>query len=157
MPECVLCRVFSLLHHFQHQKCPNNDYFVFFCCFFVGFYTELNFVVTIAWSVYMWYVCYYILLERYSWALSNEIGPMVSGYDYKFLYSNYSYFTNRAVIWTLYLLKLCWTVPSVRRTPIIHTFPLNNDSLIGNGQDLWIKASFTRIDIDFVCVGTALW
>ena len=34
---------------------------------------------------------------------------------------------------------------------------LNNDGLIENGQDIWIKASFTRIDIDFVCVGIELW
>ena len=157
MPKCVLCRVFSLLHHFQHQKCPNNDYFVFFCCFFVGFYTELNFVVTIAWSVYMWYVCYYIPLERYSWALSNENVPMVSSHDYEFLYSNYSYFTNRAVIWTLYLLKVSLTIQLGARYSIIHIFTFNNDSTIRNGQYIWIKASFTRIDIDLVCMGIELW
>ena len=156
MSKHVLRRALSLLRHFWPQKCPNNDYFVFFCCFFASFYTELNFVIIIAQPIYMWYICYYIPLERYSQALSNESVPTVRGYDYKFLYLNYCYGTNRAVIWTLYLLKLCLTIPSARRGPIIHTLPLNNDSLIGNGQDIWIKVTFTRIDIDFVCVGIEL-
>ena len=126
----------SLLHHFWHQKRPNNDYFAFFCCFFVGFYTELNSVVTIAWSVYMQYVCYYIPLERYPQALSNGIVLTVSSYNYEFLYSNYSYFTNRAVIWTLYLLKVSLTIQLAGRCSIIHIFIFNNDSLITNGQDI---------------------
>ena len=129
-------RAFSLLRHFWHQKRPNNDYFAFFCCFFVAFYTELYFVIGIARPAHMYYVHYYIPLERYSRALSNEIVPTVRGYDYEFLYSNYFYLTNRAVIWTIYLLKVCLTILSVRRGPIIHIFPLNNDSLIENGQDI---------------------
>ena len=150
-------RALSLLRHFWPQKRPNSDYFAFFCCFFVAFYTELNFVIGIARSVYMQYVHYYIPLERYSRALSNEIVSTVSGYDYEFLYSNYSYFTNRAVIWTLYLLKLCWTIPSVRRGPITNIYHSNNDGLIENGKDIRIEVSFTRIDIDFVCMGIKLW
>ena len=136
MPERILGRALSLLRHFWHQKRPNSDYFAFFCCFFVAFYTELNFVIGIARSAYMQYVHYYIPLERYSRALSNETVPTVSGYDYEFLYSNYCYGTNRAVIWTLYLLKLCLTIKSDKKGPLTNIIYLNHVSLIKNGQDI---------------------
>ena len=71
----------------------------------------------------------------YSQALSSETVPTVGGYNYKFLYLNYCYFTNRAVIWTLYLLKVCWTIQSGRRGLITNILPLNNDRLSRNGQD----------------------
>ena len=65
MPEHVLGWAFSLLRHFQHQKHPNNNYFAFF----VAFYTELNFVLTI--SVGLYIVC--MLLHTVGKVFSSSI------------------------------------------------------------------------------------
>ena len=79
------------------------------------------------------------------------------GYDYEFLYSNYCYGTNRAVIWTLYLLKAYWTIQLGRIGLIADLLHLSNDGLIENGQEIWINVTSTRIDINYVCVGIELW
>ena len=84
------------------------------------------------------------LFPRWAAMITNFYGRITLISPMGLLFGHYSFWSS------------AWPWNQIEKGPLAIWIHLNNVSLIKNGQDIWIKMIFTRIAIDFVCVGIEL-